>query len=100
MLSTTHIQDGEPLKTTKKVGCVSGDSLSVKWKKHYYCNGTYLGYAKDKSIKGNPVENFIHNGIIPEGMLFVIGDHPDSYDSKYFGFLRKENVKAIAYPIF
>ena len=99
-LSTRYINNGEPIRAIKKVGCAEGDTLTVKWERHYYCNNLYMGYAKEKSKKGEPVEAFSFNGKIPDNMLFVIGDSPDSYDSKYFGFIRKEEVIKIAYPIF
>lgn len=100
MLSTHYINNGRPVRTIKRVGCTEGSTLSVKWEKYYYCNNMYIGQAKDKSLKGEPVKSFRFNGEVPNGALFVVGDHPDSYDSKYFGFLRKEDVKAIAHPIF
>ena len=100
MLSTPYIGNGKPLRTIKRVGCAAGDVLSVKWKKHYYCNGMYMGQAKDRSKKGEPVEVFRFSGKVPDGALFVVGDSPDSYDSRYFGFLRKEDVIKIAHPVF
>jgi len=46
------------------------------------------------------VEAFSFSGKVPDGALFVVGDSPDSYDSRYFGFLRKEDVIKIAHPVF
>jgi len=92
--------NGKSIKAIKKVGCSAGDKLDIKYINHYYCNGVFLGVAKEKSKKGEPVENFKFVGIIPDKKIFVIGDHPDSYDSRYFGFLETKDVKAIAYPIF
>jgi len=100
MLSTRYINNGEPIRVIKKVGCAGGDTLTVKWERHYYCNNLYMGYAKEKSKKGEPVDAFSFNGKVPDNMLFVVGDSPDSYDSRYFGFIRKEDVIKIAYPIF
>lgn len=100
MLSTRYINNGKPIRVIKKVGCAGGDTLSVKWKRYYYCNNLYMGYAKEKSKKGEPVNAFPFNGKVPDNMFFVIGDSFDSYDSKYFGFIKKEDVIKIAHPIF
>jgi signal peptidase I/conjugal transfer pilin signal peptidase TrbI len=32
--------------------------------------------------------------------MFVMGEHKDSYDSRYFGFVDKSRILARAYPIF
>lgn len=98
-LKDRFINGNTPVKVIKKVGCGEGDNLEIKYAKHYYCNGMFLGIAKDKSKKGEPVKHFEFTGKIPEGKLFVVGTIPDSYDSKYFGFLGKEDVEKIAYPV-
>lgn len=95
----------------KKVGCKEGDTLIVSVK-DYFCryagkNDTnYLGKAKDKSKEGIPVQNFnpCSNGnfcvyTIPKGYFFAIGEHPDSYDSRYLGVINVEKIIAVASPI-
>jgi type IV secretory pathway protease TraF len=32
-------------------------------------------------------------------MVFLAGDHPDSFDSRYFGFVDKKVLRAWARPI-
>ena len=86
-------------KTLKIVGCVSESILKVVGK-DYYCDGEYLVKAKDVSLAGQPVNNYVFNGTIPRGSLFVIGQHKDSFDSRYFGFVDSRNVVAKAFPIF
>ena len=98
-MSTSYINNGKRFNAIKEVSCVSREYLTVK-DKNYFCNGQFIGHAKDISLRGEPVNNFLFDGQIPEGMIFVTGSHKDSYDSKYFGFLRRKDVKAIAYPIF
>ena len=98
-MSTGYINNGKRFDAIKKVSCVSGEYLTVK-DKNYFCNGQFIGHAKDVSSIGKPVNNFLFDGQMPEGMIFVTGDHIDSYDSKYFGFVRRKDVKAIASPMF
>jgi conjugal transfer pilin signal peptidase TrbI len=83
----------------KIVGCMSGSFLTVV-KKDYFCENEYLGKAKDVSLAGKPVSNFVFNGTIPSGSLFVIGQHKDSFDSRYFGFVDSRTIIAKAFPIF
>ncbi len=93
------LQGAKTTRTLKQAACVEGDVLIVK-EGLYYCNGTYLGQAKDYSLKGEKLERFEFQGEIPKDRLFVFGDHVDSFDSRYLGFVRKEDVIAIAHPIF
>lgn len=37
---------------------------------------------------------------ISEGGYFVLGDHPRSFDSRYFGEIRKEQVVGLAHVLF
>lgn len=84
----------------KRVGCIAGQSLNVTAKKEYYCNGSYLGRAKDKTLAGETAKNFVWNGIVPPGEFFAVADHVDSYDSRYFGFVALSKIEAKAYPLF
>lgn len=84
----------------KLVGCNEGEMLTVDAEKKFYCNGEYLVRAKDFSLKGEPLQHFAFNGIVPKGTMFVMGEHKDSYDSRYFGFVDKNRIMAKAYPIF
>lgn len=84
----------------KVIGCNEGDQLTVDEEKKFYCNGEYLVRAKDISLKGEPLQHFVFNGQIPKGVMFVMGQHKDSYDSRYFGFVEKNRILAKTYPIF
>jgi signal peptidase I/conjugal transfer pilin signal peptidase TrbI len=83
----------------KYVMCNEGDNLTVDSDKIYYCNGQFFTVAKDTDSKGNPVKNFVYNGKIPKGKVFVSGVGRNSYDSKYFGFIDKDKILYKVYPI-
>lgn len=83
----------------KRAGCTSGETLKVE-KDYYFCNGEYIGHAKRKSLKGDPLTPFVFNGTVPEGVVFAIGDHPDSYDSRYVGFISHHRVQEVAWALF
>ena len=84
----------------KILGCNEGDVLTVDAEKKFYCNGEYLVRAKDISLKGESLQHFAYNGPVPKGVMFVMGQHKDSYDSRYFGFVDKSRIQAKAYPVF
>jgi type IV secretory pathway protease TraF len=85
-------------KAIKEAVCVSGQVLTAS-DKDYYCNGRYLGMAKEFSHQGEKMENFIYDGVVPSGSLFVMGHHKDSFDSRYFGFIKVDDVEKIARPL-
>lgn len=89
-----------PEDVLKIVGCDEGDVLTVDSDRLFFCNGDYLARAKEVSLKGEPLRHFVFNGTIPRGYVFVMGQHRDSYDSRYFGFIEKKSIRARAYPIF
>jgi conjugal transfer pilin signal peptidase TrbI len=92
-----YVQDR---KLVKRVTCDEGENLVVKGR-DYWCNGReYLGRAKERTLKGERLKSFTYSGVIPKGFCFVSGDHKDSYDSRYWGFLAKKDVSALAYPLF
>ena len=97
--STKYINNGQSIKAIKEVVCIPGDNLNVDNKKNYYCNGHYIGTAKDTSLTGVKVDNFRYTGTVPEGSYFVMGHIKDSFDSKYYGFIQRSRIEKIAYPI-
>jgi len=86
-------------KTIKQVVCAPGDQLSVN-DRDYYCNGIFIGRAKDVSLRNEEVTNFVYSGEVPARSLFVMGHNKDSYDSRYFGFISSGDVEKMAYPLF
>lgn len=88
------------MRAIKKVGCAPGEDLTVNDKWEYYCNGRYLGAGKAIDKLGRPTNRFSFNGPIPKESIFVIGDHKDSYDSRYIGFVTYKEIKERAYAIY
>ena len=94
-----EVRKGDEVRAMKRVACVSGDLLNVVGQ-DYYCNNTFIGRSKLLSIKGEKLTPFIYNGIVPEGFVFLTGDHPDSYDSRYYGFIDRMTFQGHAWAIF
>lgn len=94
------VNEGKIESITKKVACIEGDELKITIDKDFYCNDVFLGKAKDFSLKGEKLVFFMFNGIIPQDKMFVMGEHKDSFDSRYWGLLDVKDVKYTAWPIY
>jgi conjugal transfer pilin signal peptidase TrbI len=91
--------DNKSVYMLKRVECAAGQKLSVNGEKEYYCDGRYLGRAKNQSKSGVKVQNFVYEGNIPQGKFFALAPHIDSYDSRYYGLVDIGSIVAKAYPI-
>ena len=80
------------------VGC-PGDFLLTE-DGEFFINGERVAVASEADSRGEAVESFRFFGPIPEGSWFVLGDGPRSYDSRYWGFVRRSWVVGRAYPLF
>lgn len=90
-------EEGEDLQI-KRVGCIAGEELK-NIGNEFYCKNKLIAKAKEYSLGGEPLLKYNYSGIVPRGALFLVGDHIDSYDSRYFGFLKTKDVTAIVYPL-
>jgi conjugal transfer pilin signal peptidase TrbI len=89
--------DGEELQI-KRIGCSAGEEIK-NIGNEYYCENELIARAKDYSLGGERMKKFEFTGKIPEGNMFLVGDHVDSYDSRYFGFIKAEDIIATLYPL-
>lgn len=80
----------------KFVKCSGGEMLETSDDKRYFCSGKEIGKAENTDSKGIKVNNFVFNGYIPKNKYFVMGTHQKSYDSRYWGFVDKSNIKGVS----
>lgn len=95
-MDTPYFKKGAPF--VKLAACRDGQYLETRGKQ-FYCDNQFVGMALETDVKGKPVESFTFNGIIPKGKVFVVGTHPRSYDSKYWGFLDLSFVDGRCWPL-
>ena len=81
-----------PERMIKRVGCRPGEWLRVDAQHRFTCDGRPLGQALATDSKGRPLPRFTHNGPVPAGQLFLVGTHPRSYNSRYFGFVHAREI--------
>lgn len=89
--------DGEDSEI-KKIGCAAGEELK-NIGNEFYCKNKLIAKAKEYSLGGERLKKFEFSGIIPEGNMFLVGDHVDSYDSRYFGLIKAKDIIATLYPL-
>ena len=109
LFSSPLIENNKPQKAIKRVGCAAGEVLFGKNGEFSCylpgndekpsCDGTFLGKAKEFSLKGEKLPIFSYSGVVPEGKMFLIGSHKDSYDSRYFGFVNVKDILYVAHPV-
>lgn len=77
----------------KRLGCQAGQqltTLSTNQQTYYLCDG----HPVAKAIE-HPAHHFVFNGIIPAQKAFVIGDHKQSLDSRYFGLVTLDRAQRV-----
>jgi len=90
---------GDHDQMIKKVGCLPGGQLTLNAANQFFCNGRLLGQALEADSKGRPLPQFLFNGPVPADKLFMVGTHPRSYDSKYYGFIDVHEISHQALPL-
>ena len=93
--NATPIPDGVTL--IKRVAGVTGDRVTVK-NRFVFINDKPVAFAKPASRTGDPLSP-ANAGVISEGFFFAVGDHPDSFDSRYArpGLISSDTVRGRAY---
>lgn len=91
--------DGErAVRLTKRIACVAGEVLRYENGRHY-CGENYLGVVLKRTTDGIPLKAFEFSGVIPEGKVFLTGDHERSFDSRYLGLVNHAALTRLT-PVF
>ncbi len=93
----------KPVNVTKQALCMPGERIdmiekpsmtSQAWDGWYYCNERLLNVSKPVGRGGQKLDHWQpHEGLIPEGTIFVGSSHPDGFDSRYYGPVAIERLK-------
>jgi conjugal transfer pilin signal peptidase TrbI len=84
----------------KQVAGVTGDHLQIH-EGHVLINGRQVveGLALSHVYRTTP-ERLERDEVIPPGKLFVVGQHPHSDDSRYWGYLDAAHLEGYAIKLF
>jgi len=82
----------------KRVAGKPGDLLQV-YGRNFWLDGSWIGQARERDSRGRLVGHFAWNGAVPNGKLFALGEGPQSYDSRYWGFVNETWVIGKAIPL-
>ena len=76
----------------KYIAAKEGDSVKI------IRNSVFINGKEICKLKPNGKFSPIMDQIIPAGYVFVMGTHPDSFDSRYewFGLVKKEDIQGKA----
>ncbi len=94
------LQDVKQAFIMKRVAGVAGDHLTVrnglvKINGHQIADGLPLIDPSKVSPSA-----FDRDEVIPVGKLFMVADHPHSYDSRYWGYLDVSSVVGMSHVLF
>jgi conjugal transfer pilin signal peptidase TrbI len=90
---------GHDMSFIKRIAGESGDEIKVKGC-DFFIDNEYVATAKTHSLEGK-VLDLSEEGKLREGEYFVLGEHKDSFDSRYkqMGRIEESRILAVAYPL-
>jgi conjugal transfer pilin signal peptidase TrbI len=81
-----YVLNNKEVWFAKTLRCVEGDVLKNDGFS-VMCNDELLGFAPPVVIQGETIRPLAFYGEIPKGKGFVMGESPNSFDSRYWGFI-------------
>jgi len=86
----------------KQVAGQGGDQVHVDAGAHYIVAGSNYGVIEKEGaeVAKKKISSLLVDEIIPENQLSVIGTLPRSFDSRYWGYVRHDQIVGRAYGIY
>lgn len=75
----------------KEVVAVEGDKVHVTHNK-LYINGEFKGEIAEVDSKGRELVSYVKDGVLKSGEVFLLGKGENSFDSRYFGVVKKNEI--------
>ena len=89
------------LLLVKRVGCPPGGKLEIENGEAFFCDGVPIGMAATHTPpSGKPIKPVSFHSTsmdIPRHLVFLIGDNPQSYDSKYLGLFNISSIRGLVH---
>lgn len=83
---------------TKRLVGVPGDRVEVRGRQ-VLVNGAVVGEGLERDRLGQPIRLAKLESPIPRGQYYVALPHPRSFDSRYYGYVRAEDLRGVVTPI-
>lgn len=104
MFDLSHPLAGpRPISVTKRALCMAGERLHQIDRRSvhegtvthslYYCGQIFLGMSRPMGRNGQRLDHLRWGDrLIPKGYVYVGSDHPEGFDSRYFGPVRLDRL--------
>ncbi|MFC6674132.1 signal peptidase I [Marinobacterium aestuariivivens] len=80
---------------------IPGDHIAIKYQGNIYVNDKYVGYGLSHAEKiGQPEESFLGEAKLKPGNYWFMGTSDQSFDSRYWGTVKDDQIIGRAYPLF
>jgi len=83
---------------TKPVVAIQGDIVDVS-AAGLFINGRYFGPVKQYDSQGLSLPRIYHKYVLSSGEYFFASTYRNSFDSRYFGPVRKDNIRWVEKPL-
>ena len=83
---------------TKQVLGMPGDRVEVRGRQ-VLVNGEAVGESLERDRLGQAIQLAQFESPIPPGRYYVALPHPRSFDSRYYGYVRAEDLRGVVIPI-
>ena len=82
----------------KRIVALAGDTV-CRFGRVVFVNGSPLAKAKHNDARGLQMPRWRGCFKLGSGQVFLLGDHPDSFDGRYFGVGDQANIHGVAQPL-
>lgn len=87
----SHTIQKQSFKIIKPVVADYGDTI-CRYGREIFINGKYVAYALMGNRNGRQLATWQGCMTLSENELFLLSKHPRSFDSRYFGLVRKDQI--------
>ncbi|AQQ05400.1 hypothetical protein B0E33_18990 [Roseibium algicola] len=84
-----YLPRGVPL--IKEIAASNGDTV-CRLDRDVLINGMTVAHARATDKKGRPLPNWKGCHLLAENQIFLLQQHPDSFDSRYFGIVERSRI--------
>lgn len=84
---------------TKMVAAVEGDTIEVR-RDMTIAKNMFFGPLDVLDKLERPAEDFERKEIVPKDKIFALGTKPNTYDSRYWGYVDKSQIYGRTYGIY